>query len=148
MAACTIASPCVKRLLIGATLLSHPGRRQVLSYSCRNIWLAAINTKRYPALASSFWKPAVAPVFSPGRLSSSSCFQLKMVNSVDIAPEQNGCENNGHSAAQEVLVDTPSFKEVKIPLAWGHLAGMYLLISLFNFPALSCFLHWLFMIDE
>ena len=41
------------------------------------------------------------------------------------ADESNGCDN-GHSAGQEVLVDTAaSFKEIQIPLSWGHLAGMY-----------------------
>jgi len=141
MATCFIVLSGVKRLLIGATLPGMAGRRQVLYYSSRNIWQAAINTTRYPALASSFWKPAVARiVFSPSRSSSSSFCKVKMVNSVDAAPAPNGCDNNGHTA-QEVLVDTASFKEIKIPLSWGHLAGNYtLLISLFYLPAFSCFL--------
>lgn len=54
-----------------------------------------------------------------------------MVNSVEAASasETNGCDN-GHGANQEVLCDTASFKEIKIPFAWGHLAGESIILSI------------------
>lgn len=142
MAAVSCGVGGVKRLLIGITLLpSRLSRRQVSGVyrnvrDSRNIWQATINTtRRYQpvSLASTFSKPAVAPIFVRSSSSSSFC-KLKMVNSVETASvgaESNGCDN-GHSAGQEVLVDTAaSFKEIQIPLSWGHLAGMYRVCSFF-----------------
>ena len=137
MATVTSGVGGMKRLLIDVILLpSRLSRRQVSGVyrnvrDSRNIWQATINTARryHPvSLASSFSKPAVAPIFVPFQSSSSSTFcKHKMVNSVETASvgaESNGCDN-GHSAGQEVLVDTAaSFKEIQIPLSWGHLAGM------------------------
>ena len=128
----------MKRLLIGVTLLPSKLRRQVSGVyhnvrDSRNIWQATINTARIRyhtvSLTSSFSKPAVAPILVPSRSSSRSTFcKLKMVNSVEttsVGVESNGCDN-GHSAGQEVSVDTAAlFKEIQIPLSWGHLAGMY-----------------------
>lgn len=133
MANCILPSAIggVKRLLIGATSLPAQSiRRQLCVYpsrDSRDIWQAAINTtRRHPvSLASSFWKPAVAPFYVLSRFSSFTFCKPKMVNSVEAASvvESNGC-GNGHSAGQEVLVDThPLFKEIQIPLSWGHLAG-------------------------
>ncbi|KAI9561446.1 hypothetical protein GHT06_012403 [Daphnia sinensis] len=121
----------LKRLLIGATLLpgKSSSRQSFVYYSrdSRDIWQVTINTtRRHPvALASSFWKPAVAPFHVPNRLSSFTVCKSKMVNSVEAASvaESNGYDN-GHSAGQEDLVDSPTlFKEIQIPLSWGHLAA-------------------------
>lgn len=128
---------CVSKQLLSirATLPGQPGRRKVWVSGWNFLQEAAINTNRHFASASSFRQPVVAPIFVPCRSVSNSFSRLNMVNSAEVASatDSNGCDN-GHSCGQKVLDNSASFKEVKIPLAWGHLAGMQSLLLLFIYP--------------
>lgn len=113
-----------KRLaLIGCTLPGQPGSNV---WFCRNFSQAINSRVRSGTLHSTLFsrlQPAVAPILVPS--ATYSFCKLNMVNTVEVVSttDTNGCDN-GHKSNQEVLVDSASFKEVKIPLAWGHLAGM------------------------
>lgn len=118
-------------LSIGRALLGQSSsKREVVSTHYRYV-SQAINTNRQSALVCSSWEPVDAPFLTLRRhQSSNSICKLKMVNSGETATapaeSTNGCDNGHGTPADgqhELLADSVSFKEVRIPLAWGELAG-------------------------